>query len=129
MTSFSVLCVRDEIIAVNQKLMKAFELGDIAGVASLYTENGQLLPPNGDFIISRKAIENFWQGIFAANITNITLNTIECESHGDTAIEIGRYTLSNRDTGIVDSGKYIVIWKKEDEWRLNREIWNSSQSN
>lgn len=54
------------------------------------------------------------------------LNTIEVEDSSDTAIQTGKYTLCNTN-GAIDSGKYIVIWKKQDgEWRLHKDIWNSS---
>jgi ketosteroid isomerase-like protein len=46
---------------------------------------------------------------------------------GDTAVEVGRYTLSGEGGQVLDTGKYVVIWKKEDDaWRYHRDIWNSS---
>jgi len=49
------------------------------------------------------------------------------ESHGDTAIDIGKYTLSGEAGNVMDSGKYVVILKQEGgQWKLHRDIWNSS---
>jgi ketosteroid isomerase-like protein len=60
-------------------------------------------------------------------IAEATLKTIELEAHGDTANEIGAYTLRAGDGGVLDQGKYVVIWKREGgQWKLHRDIWNSS---
>jgi ketosteroid isomerase-like protein len=39
-----------DIAAANITFMQAFKSGDAAGLAALYTEDGQVLPPNSDFI-------------------------------------------------------------------------------
>jgi ketosteroid isomerase-like protein len=55
------------------------------------------------------------------------LDTREVEGHGDTAIEVGAYTLFGEGDQALDNGKYIVIWKKEDgQWKLHRDIFNSN---
>ena len=34
-----------------------------------------------------------------------------------------------RNTGSVDNGKFIAIWKQEDgKWKLFREIWNTNNA-
>ncbi len=58
---------------------------------------------------------------------NAKLDIVEVEQHGDTAIEVGQYKLSGADDQVMDTGKYIVIWKHEDDtWKLHHDIWNSS---
>jgi ketosteroid isomerase-like protein len=62
-----------------------------------------------------------------AGATGLTLTAVEVEAHGDTAHEVGTWVLKAKDGTAVDNGKYIVIWKKEGgQWRLHRDIWNSS---
>ena len=52
----------------------------------------------------------------------------EVEEHGDTAIEMGRFTLFAEDGSQLDGGKYLVIWKVEDgAVKLHRDIWTSSR--
>lgn len=75
----------------------------------------------------KQAIEAFWQGVMDMGIKNAKLDIVEVEQHGDTAIEMGQYTLSSADDQVMDTGKYVVIWKHEDgTWKLQRDIWNSS---
>jgi uncharacterized protein (TIGR02246 family) len=119
--------VREAISAGNKRFMETFERGDAAGMATLYTENGQLLPPNTDIVSGRQGIQAFWQGAIDMGIKAMKLETTELEEHGDTAIAVGKYTLSGEGDQVIDSGKYVVILKQEGgQWRLHRDIWNSS---
>ena len=66
--------VRDAIAAANENFMAAFEGGDAAGLAALYTENGQVLPPNTAFVTGHQAIEGFWQAVMAMGVTEANLD-------------------------------------------------------
>ncbi len=111
----------------NEIFMNTFARGDAAGMGALYTENGQLLPSNSDFVKGRKAIQAFWKGAMDMGIKSAKLETIDLEEHGDSAYEVGKYTLSGAGGQLMDQGKYIVIWKKQGgEWKLHRDIWNTS---
>ena len=121
--------ILETIAAANETFMTTFNRGDAAGVAELYTENGQLLPTGSDFVTGKAAIQAFWQGAMDMGIKTARLETIEAEEHGDTAIEIGKYTLSGEAGNVMDKGKYLVIWKQADgRWKLHRDIWTSSLS-
>jgi uncharacterized protein (TIGR02246 family) len=107
--------------------MAAVKRGDAAGLAALYTENGQVLPPNSDFVTGQQAIEGFWQAVMAMGVKEANLEIVEVEGHGDTAIEVSTFTLLGEGGQVLDKGKYIVIWKQEDgQWKLHRDIFNSS---
>jgi uncharacterized protein (TIGR02246 family) len=119
--------IRDAIAAANVKFMAAYNRGDAAGVAALYTAGGQLLPPNADTMAGKEAIQAFWQGAMDMGIQSAQLEIVEVEGHGDTAIEVSRYTLCGEGGQVLDQGKYVVIWKREDgQWKLHRDIFNSS---
>lgn len=119
--------IRDAILDANKIFMEFNNSGDAAGLAALYTENGQLLPPNGEFVTGRQAIQEFHQGGMDTGIKSLKLETIEVEGMGKTAYEVGKYTLSVNGDRIIDTGKYVVIWKQvEGQWKLHRDIWNSS---
>lgn len=119
---------RESIAQVNRTFVEAFGKGDTAGVAALYTREGQLLPPASDAITGHPGIEAFWSGAREMGIAAAQLETVELDHHHDTAIEIGRYTLRTADDVIADEGKYVVVWKLEDaSWKLHRDIWNTSR--
>jgi uncharacterized protein (TIGR02246 family) len=119
--------VREAIVAANGQFMAAFGRGDAAALAAFYTEQAQLLPPNFDFMVGRQAIQAFWQGAMDSGIKEARLETLEVEAHGDTAIEVSKYTLHGEGGQQLDAGKFIVIWKQQGgQWRLHRDIFNSS---
>jgi uncharacterized protein (TIGR02246 family) len=116
----------DAIAAANQEFEVALGRSDAAGLAAHYTQDGQLLPPNHGVVSGAEAIQAFWQGAIDGGITGVALETIELDEHGDTAIEVGQYTLNGADGQLVDKGKFIVIWKNEDgQWKLHRDMWSS----
>lgn len=119
--------IHKAIAAANDTFMAVFRAGDAAGVAALYTEDAQLLPPNADVMAGKEAIQAFWQGAMDMGIGSAQLEIVEVDGHGDTAIEVSRYTLSSAGGQLLDQGKYIVIWKREKgDWKLHRDIFNSS---
>ena len=115
------------IQAANEVFMSTFAKGDATGMGMLYTEKGQLLPSNTDFVTGRKAIQGFWKAVMDMGIKGAKLETIELEEHGTSAYEVGKYTLSGTEGQVMDQGKYVVIWKKQGgDWKLHRDIWNTS---
>ena len=120
--------IREAIVAANAQLTAAFSRGDAAGVAAAYTENAQVLPPNSDVIAGQLGIQTFWQGAMHMGIKAVKLETLEVEGAGHMAHEVGRYTLQGEGDQMIDAGKYVVIWQQEGgQWKLHRDIWNSSQ--
>ena len=121
--------IRDAIVAANQQFMAAFGLGDAAGVAQLYTEDGQVFPPGMEPIAGRPGIQAFWQGAIDMGVKAAQLETVEVLHHGDTVCEVGLYALEAEGGQLVDRGKYVVIWQRHGaDWKLHRDIWNTSRS-
>lgn len=115
------------IEAQNTVLTAAVAKGDAAAVAALYTKKAEAMPPNARIAKGRKAIRKLWQGEFDIGLKDIKLTTIEVDELGDHADEEGQYAVIGKDGKVVDTGKYIVIWKREDGvWHLHRDIWNSN---
>jgi len=126
-TTISEEKMDEEITAAVEKFLTAFNSGNAAGVAMMYTEEGKIMPPNSESLTGREAIQAFWQAALDMGIAKAALKIVEVEKHGDTAIEIGLYELSAANDQVLDKGKYMVIWKKvEGEWKMHRDIWNSN---
>jgi uncharacterized protein (TIGR02246 family) len=118
--------VFDKIVEANGNFMAAFENQDAEAMAALYTEDAQLLPPNGDFQIGNAAVEAFWGSLFTAGFDGVILETLEVHGNGTLVSEVGLFTLYLNGQ-YFDNGKYIVVWKKVNgKWYLHRDIWNSN---
>ncbi len=125
------MTLRKAIEAQNAKFTAAFNRGDAAGVAALYTENATTQPPNNEPLLGRQAVQNFMQAGFDAGLKDLALTTVSVEGSGDTAYEVGAYTIKVAPEGkaaMTDSGKYMVVWKRgvDGMWRLHADMWNSN---
>ena len=125
-TSAQSTDVRAAIEAVNAKFDAAWGRKDAAAVTALYTANATLLPPNVGPVSGSEAILEFWKAALAAAPPAAKLTATEVEAHGDTAHEVGTYQMFASDGKVVETGKYVVVWKREGgQWKLHRDIWNS----
>ncbi|WP_461491410.1 YybH family protein [Pontibacter sp. HJ8] len=116
-----------EIRSMNDKFEAMVQQNDAKGMANLYTEDGMLLPTGSNIIQGREAITDFWQGAMKMGVKQAKLDTLEVEQYDNTAIELGQYTLKAEGDQEIDKGKYIVVWKKKDgQWMLQKDIFNSS---
>jgi uncharacterized protein (TIGR02246 family) len=97
---------RAGVDAANRTFMTTFKDQNAAGMAALYTADGCILPTNTDVVSGAGDIQAFWQGIFDVGVKEGLLETVEVEGHGDTAIEVGRYTMKVEGGAVADKGKY-----------------------
>ena len=118
------------IRAASKQWDDAFNRGDAAAVAALYTEEANLLPPNSPMIVDTEGIQAVFQGFFDAGGGDLQGTVIDLHVNGDMAHMVGNYTLTiqpEEGDAITDSGKYVEIWKRENgRWKIDVGIWNSS---
>ena len=67
--------VRTAIEANSKQFIEAFNKGDAASVANMYTMDARVLPPNGDMVEGRANIQKFWQGAMSASVTDQMIAT------------------------------------------------------
>ncbi len=119
--------VRQTVEAADAKFSEAFNAGDAAALAAMYTEDAIVMPPNHESVQGTNAIEQVFSGFISMGATNLTLTADDVMGAGDLVIETGKYSLA-LPGGLQDSGKYLVVWKKaaDGSWKPHRDIWNSS---
>jgi uncharacterized protein (TIGR02246 family) len=133
----------DAIYQVIEQWMTYWEDGDVAGIASLYTENAVMYAPNLEPLVGREAIAGFIQGMMNAGIVRnvletelLLLNPVSFKEQSvmydyqTTAHEIGHYSLyADGIADAIDEGPYMVLWvKKEGQWMLHRDMLNSGRT-
>jgi len=107
---------------------EAFDTGDAAQVANIYSRDGLLLPPNGEPVVGREAIRKFWADTIAGGI-HIQTKLEELTEEGHLAYRRGSFDVTDGEGNIVDDGKYLEIWKKRDgHWWFEIDIWNSNRA-
>jgi uncharacterized protein (TIGR02246 family) len=117
------------IQALNDKWTAAFNKGDAAAIAAMYTADAYVLPPGSGIIKGRKAIESFWQQA-AQKLGDAKLVTVDVLPLGRRAArEVGTVTLETKaqpPQQVV--GKYVVVWRKiRGHWLLATDIWNTDR--
>jgi len=120
---------RATIEKLNDVWTAAFNKGDAAAVAALYTEDAYVLPPGSDMIKGRAAVEAFWRQA-AQQMTDAKLTTVDVLPLGpDAAREIGTVTLKTKSQPPQEVvGKYVVVWRKIGaDWKLATDIWNTNK--
>jgi uncharacterized protein (TIGR02246 family) len=114
---------------LNDAWTAAFNKGEAATVAALYTEDAYVLPPGSAIVKGRAAIEAFWREA-AQQMTDAKLTTIDVLPLGRSAArEIGTVTLKTKSQPPQEIAvKYVVVWRKVGrEWKLAADIWNTDK--
>ena len=114
---------------LNDVWTAAFNKGDAAAGAALYTEDAYVLPPGSAMVKGRAAIEAFWRQA-AQQMSDAKLTTIDVLPLGRSAArEIGTVTLKTKSQPPQEVvGKYVVVWRKIGrDWKLATDIWNTDK--
>ena len=114
---------------LNDVWTAAFNKGDAAAVAALYTEDAYVLPPGSAMVKGRAAIEAFWRQA-GQQMSDAKLTTVDVLPLGRSAArEIGTVTLKTKSQPPQEVvGKYVVVWRKIGrDWELATDIWNTDK--
>jgi uncharacterized protein (TIGR02246 family) len=98
---------------------------DAAGVAALYTEDAQLLPPDMEAVSGRAAIQEFVAKTNPPDAPQFEIATIETLVFGDYAHRQGSFTVKDPAGAVLESGKFMELWKKTGgKWLIHRDMWS-----
>ena len=122
--------LRAEVAENNARFAAALAHADAVEACSVYAEGATLLPPGGEAISGRAAIEGFWRGGIEVGVRSLHLETLVLEEAGGLGYEIGRYRLLLAANGVgarSDVGKYVVVHKRQRDgsWKRAVDIFNS----
>ncbi len=125
--------VGEAFAAVRAEYKRAFDAGDVAALAALHTADATRLPPLGEVVKGRPAIEQEFAAVFAATTSReITITGTDMGASGSLAYEIGTYSTAVQVEGasepVVDEGDYLVVAKQIEDgsWKIVAHMWTSS---
>ena len=113
----------------DDKWSEAFNKGDAAAVAAMYTEDAYVLPPGAEIIKGRSAIGAFWQQQMQ-QIGDVKCTALDVKPLGRKAArEIGTCSFRTKGQQPQDGAlKYAVVWEKVGgQWELLQDIWNTKK--
>lgn len=113
----------------DDKWAEAFNKGDAAAVAAMYTEDAYALPAGHDMVKGRAAIEAFWKETMQ-QLGDAKLVVVDVAPLGPRAArEIGAFSFQTKaqpPQPVI--GKYVVVWRKlGSKWLLSTDIWNMNK--
>jgi ketosteroid isomerase-like protein len=113
----------------SERWEKAYNAGDAAGVAALYTEDGVVLPPHAEAATGRKAIQAFVEKDIAASKGSVLeIESVEYSKAGDLGFARGSWRMKDASGTVLDEGNWIEVRKKVGgKWLIHNDIWNSSR--
>jgi ketosteroid isomerase-like protein len=116
--------------AADQSWEKAYNVGNVDAVASLYDEHAVLLPPGAPGASGRAAIRAFFAKDIAESAKAGVAFSLGPKPaggvSGDMGWQSGTYVVKDKTGKVVDSGKYLsVSVKKGGKWLYVRDTWNS----
>jgi len=116
--------LRDQEIA-------AFNAGEADNLASCFTSDCSLMPPDGPMVSGQEALRSWSQGVAAQFVINGRYTGSDVTAAGDWAIEryTGILTLTPKAGGapVEETVKGIHIYRRQADgsWRIAQDIWNS----
>ncbi|MGI9263561.1 MAG: YybH family protein [Gammaproteobacteria bacterium] len=117
----------DDLASTGTAWQDAFDTGDAAQVANVYSQDGRLLPPHGEPVVGREAIQAFWAGLLESG-AHIQTELEELGEEGPLGFRMGSFTVKDSDGNVIDDGQFVEIWRKRDgHWWFDIDIWNSNR--
>lgn len=128
---------RTAIEAQNARYGAFMAAGQADSVASLHSEDSEILPPNEKAVSGRANIATYMAGGMSQGAFSLTLTSSAVMADGDNAFERGNYTFvftpgpnaPKEMTAMSDTGKYIAHWRNQGgQWLIVHDIWNSDRA-
>jgi uncharacterized protein (TIGR02246 family) len=117
---------KPSIQKANEEWMAAFNKGDAAAVAALYSEDAYILPNGAEMAKGRRAIEAYFKNS-VQQLGDAKLKTVDLQSLGPgSAREVGTFNFKTKgDSPQEVVGKYVAVWRKMGgQWKLITDSWN-----
>ena len=121
----------DAVRAADAAWSKAAGAMDVAAVASYYTDDATVLPPNMPIVSGQAEAQKAWAAILVpGNSVSWIANKVVSAASGDLVYDQGTYTSSMKGPGgkmVADLGKYLCVWKQQPDghWKAVEDMWSS----
>ena len=102
-----------------------YTANDAEGVAALYAEDAQLLPPDAPIVNGRAAIREFIARTNPPGGPKLEFATVEALVFGAWAHRQGSFRVIGPDGSTAGTGKVMELWKKTGgKWQIYRDMWS-----
>jgi ketosteroid isomerase-like protein len=123
---------RASSIDIAARLEAAFNAGDAAALAALYSDTATLMPPNEPMVSGKRDIRQ-WFDRALRRLERVRIVPNESRSVGSLAYQVGTFTSTTKGVtaspeihGAGHTGKYILILLNHGagDWLIQYDIWS-----
>ena len=110
----------DDFETITASVAEAFNRQDAEGIARLYTDNAQVLPPDAPLVEGRQSLVAMLNATFAGGGRSIQFETVSTQQNGDLLIQVGRYVMGITAGGqsFDDPGKFVSVYARQPDGGL-----------
>lgn len=119
--------VKADIQAAENAWAEALNTRNLDALMALYTDDAVSMPDNAPALTGKDAIRKAQEQEFANKPEGMThtFEVLDVYGSGNTFTETGKSTHKDASGNVVGSGKYMVVWEKQDgKYLCAREIYN-----
>jgi ketosteroid isomerase-like protein len=121
-----------QIESSNKRIVDA--AGNVEKIASMFTDDAVLLPPNDSALFGRDEILSWWKEYFEFfKIASSVETEREVSIAGDQAFDRTAFTVTivpkEHGARIHDDIRSLTVWRlnPDGEWKISHQIWNSTK--
>jgi ketosteroid isomerase-like protein len=124
---FDLVAAKNAIQERSKIYSDAVNSKDSVGLANCYTTDAKLMGPNEKSAVGRAAIQKMvGQWMKSGMPAGFSIETVDVWGNDEVLAAEENWTFKDKDGKILDQGKAIEIFKKEDGvWKLHRDCFNS----
>jgi len=118
--------VESHIRNISQDFAIAFNTGNFDQAAALFARDGVLIAPRHETAYGQRQVEVLLRQLGDAGYNNLRLETTRLEHSGDMAMEVGRFSMTVRQTDgtiIPERGGYVKVWRRFGAWLIIGDCW------
>lgn len=119
--------IKTEIQAAENAWAAALNARDLNALMAMYTDDAVSMPDNEPMQVGKAAIQKAQEAEFKnmPKDMNFAFEALDVYGDGETVTETGKSTYKDATGKVTGTGKYMVVWKKQDgKYLCIREIYN-----
>jgi len=124
--SFNLPTAEKEIEVRLRDYEKALKNGDSIALGNMYTADAELFSNGGPSTIGRENLIKSFGGMIRDSITGSGFKTTGLWGNADMLVEEGTGFFAQANGKKVSSGKYLLVWKKDEgQWKIFKDTFFS----
>lgn len=112
----------EDAIKIHETL---YEKGDVDGFMNIYSDDAEMLTPDGHLLDGKAQIQSMWQGMAKSGMNKLDVTVTGIWGDSILVATQGNWSMPDKKGSAYGRGKFIYLWKKQDkQWKVFRDIFS-----